>query len=81
MRLGRPSYWLRPAAIVRVLDQRGWSQAGLASDIGINRVSLSRYLHQHRPVGLRSRQRLIAWATTNGIAPDALLERRQPASE
>ena len=76
MPVTRPSYWLRPTIVLRVLDQRGWSQEGLASDIGISRVSLSRYLHRHRPVGLRSRRRLAAWATSNGIAPDALLERR-----
>lgn len=69
-------YWLRAETIERVRDQRAWSQAGLAADIGIDRVTLIRYLGQRRPVGLRSRRRLIAWAAANGIALDDLLLRR-----
>jgi transcriptional regulator with XRE-family HTH domain len=70
------TYWLRQGPIQRILDARAWSQAGLASDIQIDRVTLLRYLHGQRPVGLRSRRRLIAWAAANDLTPDDLLERR-----
>ncbi len=75
------AYWLRADAIGRILDDRAWSQSGLATDVGLHRVSLSRYIHRHRPVGPRSRGRLLRWAAANGIAPETLLERRPPVRE
>jgi len=71
-------HWLRPEAIESIRDRHAWSQAGLAADLGLDRTTLSRYLHGHRPVGLRSRRRLIAWAEARGIDPGLLLRADPP---
>lgn len=67
--------WLCADAIGPLLHERAWSQGGLAADIGIHRVTLSRYLRRRRAIGDAGLQLLARWAQRNGVAIDALVER------
>ena len=77
---GSASYRLRREAVERVLDALCWSQEGLATTIGIHRVTLSRAMCG-RPVSRRLRRRFMDCTIFQGLSTDDLWVRSDPDAE
>ena len=75
------TYRLRRETIERVLDHLGWTQEGLADEVGISRVHFNRLLNRRRPVGRISRRKLANCALLEGIPLQELWERRSAGQE